>query len=109
MDRLLVLVIALVLAAGGCSGGGSVTPAPSVGPSAVASPSGSAWAQDLAQLDHFVRTTHVSPFTVHSEAEWTAQLAKVSGSIETATPNQQIALVASLVGLLDTHSGFFKV
>jgi hypothetical protein len=105
--RWLVAVIVFALGAAACTGTppSATTPAATPAPSATPSP----WAEDLAQLDQFLRTTHVSPFTIHSEAEWTAHLASVSASIETATPNERIALVASLVGLLDTHSGFVDI
>ena len=51
----------------------------------------------------------MSPFTIHPESEWVARLKDVSAPIETATPTEQIALVASLVGLLDTHSAFVEI
>jgi hypothetical protein len=69
----------------------------------------SAWAEDLATVDRSVRAFHVSPFTIHPESEWKAKLADVSARIESASPNEQIALVASLVGLLDTHSAFVEI
>jgi len=69
----------------------------------------STWADDLARIDKTVRNVHVSPFTIHPESEWTARLADVSTRIDAATPNEQIALVASLIGLLDTHSSFVEI
>ena len=63
-----------------------------------------AWAGDLEHLDEMVRAKHVSPFTIHSEAEWKAKLAEIGPKLAGATPDEQFALVASLVGLLDTHS-----
>ena len=51
-----------------------------------------------------VRAKHVSPFTIHSEAEWKAKLAEIGPKLAGASPDEQFVLVASLVGLLDTHS-----
>ena len=65
-----------------------------------------AWAEDLAQLDHAVRQFHPSPFTIHPESEWTAKLAELQTTLPTADPDQQFVQLASLVGLLDTHSSF---
>ena len=75
----------------------------------VSSPSASTWADDLATIDRTVRTVHVSPFTIHPESEWVARLAAVSSTVDAAAPNEQIALVASLMGLLDTHSSFVEI
>ena len=97
---------------------GSVAPpsAPSTGPSLAAAtrqptatPTPATWEDDLATIDRTVRIVHVSPFTIHPESEWVALLKDVSARIETATPNQQIALVASLMGLLDTHSSLVEI
>lgn len=71
---------------------------------AVVSPSPDPWAADLAQLDRAVRTRHVAPFVIHSEAEWTAALAAAGDGIAAASPDEQLVRIASLVGLLDTHS-----
>jgi hypothetical protein len=104
-----------------CSGG---PVAPSVAPSTASDPGVSAaiesagvppsqkptsWADDLALVDQSVRAFHVSPFTIHPESEWVARLADVSKRVEGATPNEQIALVASLMGLLDTHTQFVEI
>ena len=62
------------------------------------------WTADLDQLDAMVRAHHASPFTIHSEAEWTARLAAIRPKLAAASPDEQFALVASLVGLLDTHT-----
>jgi hypothetical protein len=51
-----------------------------------------------------VRAHHASPFTIHSEAEWTAKIASIAPKLAAASPDEQFALVASLVGLLDTHT-----
>lgn len=64
-----------------------------------------AWAEDLDRLDWMVRAHHVAPFTIHSEAEWTKRLAEIRPKLPGADPNERFALVASLVGLLDSHSG----
>ena len=98
---------ALVVA---CSGAASGPVAPSVpragtpSPTSVVSPADDPWTADLDGLDQAVRRTHVSPFTIHSEAEWIARLADVRGRIVAASPDEQLVLLASLVGLLDTHS-----
>jgi hypothetical protein len=61
---------------------------------------------DLDQLDTFVRTTHVAPFVIHTEAEWKARLDQIRPKLAAApTADERLVLVASLVGLLDTHSG----
>lgn len=75
----------------------------SFAPTAVANPV-DPWTADLGELDSMVRAHHASPFTIHSEAEWTAKLAAIQPKLASATPDEQFALVASLVGLLDTHT-----
>jgi len=83
----------------------STKPAASEAPaSAVPSSSTEAWAADLAKLDESVRSIHPAPFTIHSEAEWTAKLAQLRTSLPKAAPDEQLVQLASLVGLLDTHS-----
>lgn len=101
-------LILMVLLAGVVAGCGSAAP--------TASPTGGSrapgldgmtaelWAEDLAQVDQTVRTKHVNPFAVHSEAEWEARLAAVSAEIGSGTPNEEMVRVASLMGLMDTHS-----
>lgn len=74
---------------------------PSVAPSATAT---DPWTADLHELDVLVRGEHVSPFTIHGEAEWKAKLAEIGPKLAGAGPDEQIVLVASLVGLLDTHT-----
>jgi hypothetical protein len=112
--RGLAAAVALMLFAG-CSGSRASPPSSvpvsatttatasaSAGPSLSAA---DAWAADLDRLDSTVRNSHVSPFAIHSEAEWKAKLAEIRPKLATASPDEQFALVASLVGLLDTHSG----
>jgi len=109
--RASLFLMGVILAA--CAG-----PQPSV-PSSAATPSAAAtsgpsstpatWPGDLALIDRTVRQFHPAPFTIHPESEWTARLADVSSRIESASENEQIVLVASLVGLLDTHSGFIAI
>ena len=65
-----------------------------------------AWAADLALLDSQVRTFHPNPFAIHPEVEWVAKLGELERSLPTATPDEQIVQLASLVALLDTHSSF---
>lgn len=112
VHRKAVLTLGGMLIIAGCAPASSLAPlAPSVKPSAVAlspSPSGALtaadWAEDLAQLDKAVRASHPSPFTIHPETEWVAKLAGLKESLPEADPDEQIVLMASLVGLLDTHS-----
>ena len=110
-----VLVLASVGAACSATPAASQTPGaaatPSAVPSSIAEPSPSSlsWADDLARFDQLVRTVHVAPFVIHSETEWSARLAEVGAAIDMATPDEQIALVSSLVGLLDTHSAFVDI
>jgi hypothetical protein len=109
-----VLALAIGALVAACAGG---TPAPYAPSSGALSSSGSAqptigpasWAADLALVDKTVRQFHPAPFTIHPESEWTSRLADVSARIEAASENEQIALIASLVGLLDTHSGFISI
>ncbi|GEM_PF-2193698 len=115
----MILLVSTSLLAVACSAGG---PTGSIAPSSVAAsgstatatasaPAGpslsaaDAWAADLERLDKMVRLSHVSPFGIHSEAEWVAKLAEIRPKLASANPDEQFALVASLVGLLDTHSG----
>jgi hypothetical protein len=74
---------------------------PSLAPSATAT---DPWTTDLHDLDVLVRAEHVSPFTIHTEAEWKAKLAEIGPKLAGAGPDEQFVLVASLVGLLDTHT-----
>ena len=60
-------------------------------------------------IDRTVRAAHPAPFTIHPESEWVARLADVATKVDGASPNEQIALVASVVGLLDTHSSFVDI
>jgi hypothetical protein len=117
--RLVGPMLAMLVAACG-AGTVATTQSPIASPPVPASPSTSpsttlpapasatatdAWAADLQRLDEMVRLKHVSPFTIHSEAEWKAKLAEISPKLAGAGPDEQFVLVASLVGLLDTHSG----
>ena len=105
------VVVALTVLLGAC---GTAAPSTSAGPSpapsaltssvAAASPSLDPWAADLATLDESVRRLHPAPFTIHPEAEWTAKLAELRSSLPNASRDEQLVQLASLVGLLDTHS-----
>jgi len=108
----LAAVLALVLLTGCTTSGSGASASPrtvaSVAPIISAQPSLSeadAWAADMDHLDDLVRVKHVSPFTIHTEAEWKAKLAEIGPKLAGANPDEQFVLVASLVGLLDTHSG----
>jgi hypothetical protein len=117
LSVVLRILTAAVLA--GCSAGPAGTasapaapPTPgstvgtTVGPTVEPTPS---WASDLEALDHLVRTYHPGPFVVHTEAEWTATMAKIAPELAGASTNRQIALVSELAGLLDTHSCFCDI
>jgi hypothetical protein len=117
MTRRGVLAVAIGALVAACAGGTPAPSAPSAPSSGAPNPSGSAhptiiptsWAGDLALIDTTVRQFHPAPFTIHPESEWTARLADVSAEIESASENEQVTLVASLVGLLDTHSGLYSI
>lgn len=77
------------------------TPAPTVG----SSPGIEPWAEDLAFLDERVRAIHKGPFTIHPESEWVARLVELRRTLpQTSDPDEQLVQLASLVGLLDTHT-----
>ena len=78
---------------------------PPASPQASPSQSGSGWVTDLATIDQRVRADHPEPFAIHPESEWTAMLAALETSLPVATPDEQVAQLQGLVGLLDTHSG----
>jgi hypothetical protein len=107
LNRLASLVVVGALVAG-C--GGAVpsaapqTAAPSLVGEASATPAATPL-DELDQLDDFVRARHPGPFLIHPESEWTAKLAEIRPKLAATTdPDERFALVASLVGLLDTHS-----
>ena len=106
------------LLASGCAAGGTVAPsAPAAGasptavasagtptpagPSPIAAASSDPWADDLAKADTMVRASHPNPFANTKEAAWVAKLAELRGTLPTATPDQRVVQLASL---LDTHS-----
>ena len=62
------------------------------------------WADDLALIDREVRARHPDPFVNNPESVWKAKLAKLATTLPTATADEQIVQLASLVGLLDSHS-----
>ncbi len=102
------LVAALLVS--GCAGGAVPTPSASgESPTASASTttlSAEDWAADLESFDTQVRSLHPNPFANTSEADWTAKLEELKVSLPGATPDEQIARFASLVGMLDTHTAF---
>ena len=105
-----VVIACTVLAACGGSPAGSPSQPASAGATAeVPSASATSWARDIAVIDTTVRQFHPAPFAIHPESDWKARLAEVSSKIESASPTEQIALIASIVGLLDTHSGFIAI
>ena len=103
-----------VVAAAGLLGGGcaaapagpvSSAAATAVAPSPTAAASRDPWAGDLSLLDEQVRALHPDPFAINPESAWVAKLAELHKTLPGATPDQRIVQFASLVGLLDTHSG----
>ena len=88
-------IIALVAAGAGSSA------------TVVASGPGDAWADDLALIDREVRALHPDPFVNNPETAWTAKLAELASTLPTATTDEQTVQLASLVGLLDSHSYLF--
>lgn len=107
-----VLAMAVVaVSVAGCASAGPVVP--SVAPSATtaatavpsSAPSGDPWADDLALLDAKVRALHRGPFVDTPEAVWVAKLDELRKKLPAATPDQRFVQFASLIGLLDTHSG----
>jgi hypothetical protein len=113
--RLMSFVPTLIVAAtliAGCAGASPTPSAPTVGSPAGTSTSGASsanhdpWLDDLAQLDSQVRSRHPNPFANNPEAVWVAKLDELRKSLPSATRDQRIVQLASLVGLLDTHSGF---
>jgi len=110
--RRLALVAICALQLAGCEAGApSESPpasAPAPVPTTAATPAATAAATPIGELDRFdqfVRANHPSPFMIHPESEWTAKLAEVKAKLGSITePDAGIALVSSLVGLLDTHT-----
>jgi len=111
--------LAIAMLAGACGGSTSSSgPSPvttaaatpsaaavsSGGPSASTASSAEQWAADLDQLDAEVRAHHPNPFKINPETAWVAKLAELRTSLPAASRDQQIVGLASLVGLLDTHS-----
>jgi hypothetical protein len=102
---LAVLVGACGTTAPSTSAGTSTAPSAPLSSVVAASPSSDPWTVDLATLDESVRRLHPAPFTIHPEADWIAKLAELRSSLpSTASRDEQLVKLASLVGLLDTHS-----
>lgn len=66
------------------------------------------WISDLDEIDAIVRERHNDPFSVVSEVEWNARLAELKESFPAASHEERIVGMASLAGLLDTHTQFFS-
>lgn len=111
-----VILGVIVMFVLGCSTSPAVSPSAPAGStsaatssSAVASASpvpGSAesWAADLAKIDEQVRIHHPNPFAINPESAWVAKLAELAKTLPGATTDEQTAQLASLSGLLDSHS-----
>lgn len=68
----------------------------------------STWVSDLDEIDARVRNLHDDPFSVVSEAEWSARIAELKESFPGADRDERIVGMASLAGLLDTHTQFWS-
>ena len=112
-SRSIIAAMAVVVLAGGCAGAtvepsspaatSAATPAEISSPSP--EPTSDPWAVDLAQLDASVRSLHLNQFANNPESVSVAKLAELQKTLPTSTPDEAIVQIASLVGLLDTHSG----
>ncbi len=106
-----VLLVSMLSAACGNSQGARTAdtgqPTPSV-PESTSSAEADIGLGDLDQIDAIVRERHLDPFSVVSEAAWSARLAAVKASFPTADPDERIVGMASLAGLLDTHTQFWS-
>jgi hypothetical protein len=114
MRSIAIFVSALLV--GACSGvpSASLVPPTAASPVAAASPIApsaspsltpeAAWAEDLAFFDEAVRAHHPDPFAINPESAWVARLAALRTSLPTTEPDEQLVQLASLTGLLDTHS-----
>ncbi len=112
-SRSIIVAVAVAVLAGGCAGA-TVEPSSPAATSAptsaeISSPSPEPtidpWAVDLAELDSSVRSLHPNPFANNPESVWVAKLDELQKTLPTSTPDEAIVGIASLVGLLDTHSG----
>ena len=65
------------------------------------------WISDLEAIDSGVRELHADPFAVVPEATWSARVAELEKAFPTLDDDQRIVGMASLAGLLDTHTQFF--
>jgi len=108
--KLLIVIGLMAVLAPGCAAtptkpSSAPTGSPArVSPAASAATSGPSWAKDLAFIDAQVRERHPDPFAINPEAAWVAKLAELEKSLPDAAPDEQLAQLAGLSGLLDTHS-----
>jgi hypothetical protein len=65
------------------------------------------WVSDVELIDASVRKLHADPFAVVSEDVWSAKVAELEKSFPTLNRDQRIVGMASLAGLLDTHTQYF--
>ena len=100
------IVFVVAILGGACSGSPGLSSPGSAGaaPSPSVAASDDPVADDLAMLDTQVRKFHPDPFANNPESAWVAKLDELRTSLATATPDQRVVQLASLVGLLDTHS-----
>jgi hypothetical protein len=108
------LLLAVVVAACGpapASTSGPTPPPPNGSTPVVSRPAATLTgsAADLEKLDRAVRARHASPFTIHPESEWAAAVSAAGRKLESAAnDDQRLALLASVVGLLDTHTFIWR-
>ncbi len=72
-----------------------------------AASSNDTWVSDLELIDASVRNLHADPFAVVPESEWNAKVAELEESFSTLNNDERIVGMASLAGLLDTHTQYF--
>jgi hypothetical protein len=70
-------------------------------------PAADTWVSDLELIDSSVRKLHPDPFAVVPETEWSARVAELKASFPTLNNDERIVGMASLAGLLDTHTQYF--
>jgi hypothetical protein len=66
------------------------------------------WISDLEAIDSGVRELHADLFAVVPEATWSARVAELETAFPTLNDDERIVGMASLAGLLDTHTEFFS-
>lgn len=65
------------------------------------------WVSDLVLIDDAVRNVHTDAFEVVSESEWSARIDDLEQKFPAMSEDERIVGMASLAGLLDTHTQYF--